>query len=231
MRRDRFFCSRIEGSFAFLEGEELHHLSKVLRYRVGEEVSVFDGKGNEYVCVIEELSREEAKLRILRKVESREYSKFVAVGQAIMKHSRWDWFLEKATELGVKEIVPLITQRTVVKPKASKERWYRIVLSACKQSGRQLVPEVKEIMTLERFVMYSKDFDTKLLLDPYAKRCISEVELGERILIAVGPEGGFSEDEIDLLKRYGFVGTKLGNFILRSETAPIVALSQIVCRL
>ena len=230
MRIDRFFSDRIEGDRIILYGEENHHATKVLRKRKGDIVSVFDGRGREFIARIEETGKSQSILKILEEVPPREYPFHIAIAQALIKHNRWDWFLEKATEIGVKEIIPLITEFAVVKTQSKKSRWEKIVLNACKQSGRQIIPTIHQPMDIERLIEYSKDFPTRIVAHPDGERII-KLPMEDKVILAVGPEGGFSKGEIERLEGAGFVRANLGNFILRSETAPLYALSVITQKL
>ena len=230
MRIDRFFSDRIEGDRIILYGEENHHAIRVLRKQKGDIVSVFDGKGREFIARIEETGKGQSILKILEEVPPREYPFHIAIAQALIKHNRWDWFLEKATEIGVKEIIPLITEFAVVRTQSKKSRWEKIVMNACKQSGRQIIPTIHQPMDIERLIEYSKDFPTRIVAHPDGERII-KLPMEDKVILTVGPEGGFSEGEIERLEGAGFVRANLGNFILRSETAPLYALSVITQKL
>ncbi len=230
MRVDRFFSDRIEGDRIILYGEENHHATKVLRKRKGDIVSVFDGRGREFIARIEETGKSQSILKILEEVPPREYPFHIAIAQALIKHNRWDWMLEKVTEIGVKEIVPLITEFSVVRTQSKKGRWEKIVLNACKQSGRQIIPAIQSPMDINQLIEHSRDYGSRLVAHPGGVEII-EAPISEKILIAIGPEGGFSDEEIGKLEEANFVKVNLGNFILRSETAPVYAASVIVQRL
>jgi len=224
MRIDRFFSK----NFEFIEGDEFYHLYKVLRYRKGDKIFAFDGNGNEFLCEIEEILKDKAKIKIIEKIENREYNFNIAVAQALIKKERFEIILEKLTEIGVKEIYPIITRYTVVKPEKLKERWEKIILSACKQSGRQIIPKLYEIMSLSEIINISKNYEIKLFGSLNSKRSIFDIEFKKSVLVLIGPEGGLSEDEENLLKENNFLDFRIGNFILRSETASIVSVSCLI---
>ncbi len=230
MRIDRFFSDRIEGDRIILYGDEHRHATRVLRKQKGDTVSIFDGRGREYLARIEEIGRNESILRIVEEVPSREYPFHLTVAQALIKHSRWDWMLEKVTEIGVREIIPLITEFSVVRTQSKKGRWEKIVLNACKQSGRQIIPAIQNPMDIGQLIEHSRNYGARLLAHPGGVE-IMEAPVSERTLIAIGPEGGFSGEEVERLKGAGFLMVNLGNFILRSETAPVYAASVIIQRL
>ena len=230
MRLDRFYSDRIEDGKIILYGQENEHAVRVLRKRTGDTVAVFDGKGNEFIAKIVQVGKGQSILEIIQKVPSREYPFHIAVAQSLIKHNRWDWFLEKITEIGVKEIIPLLTEHAVVKTEAKKSRWEKIILNACKQSGRQSIPSLHPPIDIEELIGISGTYTTRLVAHPGGREII-QVPLSSRILIAIGPEGGFSGAEVEKLEESGFVRVSLGRFILRSETAPVYAASVLVQRL
>ncbi len=230
MRLDRFYSDRIEDGKIILYGQGNEHAIKVLRKRVGDLVAVFDGRGHEFIARIVEAGKKQSVLQIVEEVPPREYPFHIAVAQALIKHNRWDWFLEKITEIGVKEIIPLLTEFAVVKTQSKKERWEKIILSACKQSGRQIIPHLHNPMDIRQLIEHSRDYTTRLVAHPGGIEII-EAPISERTLIAIGPEGGFSDEEVEKLEESGFVKVNLGNFILRSETAPVYAASVLTQRL
>ncbi|MEO0144497.1 MAG: RsmE family RNA methyltransferase [candidate division WOR-3 bacterium] len=227
MRLDRFYSD----NFEFIENEEFHHLYRVLRHKKGDKILVFDGKGNEYICEILEILKDKAKIKPIEKLESREYHFHIAIAQALIKKERFEIFLEKSVELGVKEIYPIITKYSVVKLEEKKERWEKIIINACKQSHRQIVPKLHNIKSLTEIIEISKDYDLRIFGSVHSKKNILEFEKSDKVLIVIGPEGGLSEDEELLLKEHEFLDFSLGNFILRSETASIVAISSIILNL
>lgn len=224
MRIDRFFSD----DFEFIKDEEFHHLYNVLRHKVGDRILVFDGKLNEYLCEIIEIQKDKAKIRKIQKIENREYNFNIAVAPALIKREKFELVLEKVVEIGVKEIYPVITKYSVVKIKEKKERWERIILNACKQSHRQIIPKLHDIKTLEEVVQISKNYSLKLFANPKSNKNLFSFDKADNVIILIGPEGGFSNEEENYLKLNGFSDFSLGNFILRSETAVIVSVGLIV---
>ncbi|MEO0223702.1 MAG: RsmE family RNA methyltransferase [candidate division WOR-3 bacterium] len=224
MRIDRFFSD----DFEFIKDEEFHHLYNVLRHKIGDKILVFDGKSNEYLCEIIEIQKDKAKIKKIQKIENKEYNFNVAVAPALIKREKFELILEKVVEIGVKEIYPVITKYSVVKLKEKKERWERIILNACKQSHRQIIPKLHDIKTLEEVVQISKDYSLRLFANPKSNKNLFSFGKTDNVIILIGPEGGFSDEEENYLKLNGFSDFSLGNFILRSETAVIVSVGLIV---
>ena len=231
----RLLVSPIENSAGNLElsGEYHHKIKSVLRMKPGEELEIVDGKGNIYQTKIELVEKEKTLLKILDHREIPKPSVPVTLIQAIAKGKRFDLVLQKATELGVSKIVPLITKRTISRPdgKESKktERWREIVRHAVEQCGQAWMPEVCEPVIFESLnallpksemrVLFYEEEKTKRLRDIWPKNSPKEVQ------ILIGPEGGFETSEIELASSMNFQSVSLGALILRSDTAPLVALS------
>ncbi|MEO0202938.1 MAG: RsmE family RNA methyltransferase [candidate division WOR-3 bacterium] len=224
MRLDRFYSN----NFQFIINEEFYHLHKVLRHKRGDKILVFDGNGNEYICEILEILKDRAKIRPIEKLENREYEFHIAIAQALIKKERFEIFLEKAVEIGAKEIYPIITKHSVIKLEHKKERWQRIIINASKQSHRQIIPKLYDIKSLIEIIEISKKYELKLFASVYSKRNIFHIDKKTSVIFIIGPEGGLSRDEELLLLNNDFLDVSLGNFILRSETASIFALSCIV---
>jgi 16S rRNA (uracil1498-N3)-methyltransferase len=223
MRIDRFFSE----NFEFIEGEEFHHLYNVLRHNVGDKILAFDGKLNEYLCEIVEIQKNRARIKKIEKIENIEYDFNIAIAPALIKKENFELMLEKVVEIGVKEIYPIITKHSVVKIREKKERWEKIILNACKQSHRQIIPKLHNILTLNEIAQISKNYSLKLFANPKSNRNLFSFEKADSVIILIGPEGGFSNEEENYLKSNGFFDFSLGNFILRSETAAIVSVGLI----
>ena len=223
MRIDRFFSE----NFEYIEGEEFHHLYNVLRHNVGDKILAFDGKLNEYLCEIVEIQKNRARIKKIEKIENIEYDFNIAIAPALIKKENFELMLEKVVEIGVKEIYPIITKHSVVKIKEKKERWEKIILNACKQSHRQIIPKLHNILTLNEIAQISKNYSLKLFANPKSSRNLFSFEKADSVIILIGPEGGFSNEEENYLKSNGFFDFSLGNFILRSETAAIVSVGLI----
>lgn len=229
----------IKNGIAKVKGEEFHHLVRVSRKREGELVYIFDGSGKIYVSKILKITSTEAECEIIQEEYMKgEVNIDVVVAQAILKKpDRFEFAVEKLTEIGVKRIVPLITERVIPArtpkdiPQNKIERWKKIILSASKQSNRSLIPELCEPIEFEKFVERFAKFEVKVLLHERLdsdKFLLYEYlkKLGNfnSIVIVTGPEGGFSNEEVDLAIKFGFDIVSLGERRLRSETASIVAM-------
>ncbi len=239
----RFFVdpSDIKGHDIYIGGRDHNHIKNVLRMRKGEVVSISDGTSDrEYRCHIEDIGEEKVHLRLdFIKEADVELPVRVTLFQGIPKSDKMDLIIEKCTELGVNEIVPVETARSIVKldeKKAEKRRehWQGKAEAAAKQSKRAFIPEIHGIVSLKEALDMAEDFDLRLI--PYelsenfkkTRDIISGIKPGERIAVFIGPEGGFSEEEIDAAEMKGFIPITLGRRILRTETAAFVLLSWII---
>jgi 16S rRNA (uracil1498-N3)-methyltransferase len=214
-----------------LSREESKHLRDVLRLREGERISVFDGAGNEFLCLIKKIEREKSMLEILEKINAPapESDLNLTLAIALLKGEKFDLVVQKATELGAKRIVPLGTKRADVKLKdesdATKkmERWRRIALEAAKQSGRSVVPVIEMPILFENFV---KNETGILFAERGGANLHQSLEMFDRNLTAiVGAEGGWETAEIDSARENNFQIVTLGGRILRAETAAITVVS------
>jgi len=209
-----------------LKDEEFHHAYKVLRKRVGDRIKVVDGLGTVYDAFISSIDKRRKEIRAkVKKKEKEEERGQLGVGCPILRKERMDFLIEKGTELGVTEFIPLITKRTQRKPERAKERWEKIAISAIKQCRRATLPKIRPPIILNEIGKVTDSYSTKFVLDPYAEDKLESSKLREKIFVLLGPEGGLEEEEITFLKRIGFSPISLGERILRTETALLVALS------
>ena len=218
---------------AVLDGGAVKHLLTVLRLKPGSELMLFDGSGFEYPAVIEQAGKKEALVKITGMhgpvVES---PLKVTLAQGVSRGERMDYTVQKAVELGVADIHPVLMERSVVKldnanGEKKRQHWRGVVISACEQSGRVRVPEMHAPLTFPAFLDAQRGAGLKLLLDPLAPKAVKDYSApaDARVLLLVGPEGGLSGNERKLALKAGFQGIKLGPRILRTETAALVALS------
>ena len=233
----RFFVESVSGGQVILTGPDAAHMCRSLRMKPGDTVTLCDTQGFDYQCVVQRLSPEEAALTIIDKHQcENEPSLSVILYQGLPKGEKMDWIVQKAVELGVYEVIPVATNRAVVKldeKKAAKktERWNAIALSAAKQCGRSIIPQVTHVKGFGAALEYAAGLD--IVLIPYelakgmeeTKRLISSVEPGQSIGIFIGPEGGFEEEEIEKAVNMGALPITLGRRILRTETAGLTILS------
>lgn len=220
----------IQNGQFLLSGDELHHLSRVKRRRVGDRIQVVDGRGNAYESEILTISKSEALCRIHHVSRRKgETACSLTVAQGLLKGDRFDWFVEKATEIGADRIIPLTCERTVLNPSQQKvKRWRRIALSAMKQCGRSVWPDVTEPMALEDVWHFGEEIPVRLIAhagDPglsVSSVLDKTVPPDSEIMLLIGPEGGFTQHEVALCVDRGFKPASLGPRRLRSETASVV---------
>ncbi|SRR5579883_657323 len=208
------------------------HVARVLRLRAGDPIVLFNGDGNDYAAELTSVVRE-VRARVLdASAAGNESPLCITLAQALARGEKMDWIVQKATELGAIEIVPLITERSEVKLDGSRaekraEHWRSVAISACEQSGRARVPAVAAPQPLSAWLASTSSSNaTKLALLPegaFTPRELACVE--NEIVIVVGPEGGFGETDIAALRAADFHGLALGPRVLRTETAGVVAIA------
>ena len=234
----RFFLPRnkIQEGRGIIDGQELEHLRKSLRLVPGDHITVFDDIGWEHEAIIRAFAPEKGEIELLRSYQAeRESSLEITLALGLTKGEKMDFAVEKATELGVQTIIPFISAYTVPKLDQKKiekrvGRWQKIALSAAKQSGRTRIPEILAVRDLKELVKQSFPNSVKLLFwEKETERTLNDVRKGETVVgsvvIAIGSEGGFSEEEANMARQYGFNLVGLGPRILRAETAAVTAMS------
>ncbi len=233
----RFFVRQpqIEKGILRVEGDEVKHILKVLRLKKGDEISVFDGSAKEYQGTIVEEGPFSVAILIRIVLPSRKESNLeVTLAQSLLKGEKMDYLIQKATELGVKEIIPFFSSRSVPLLEKSKglrrhRRWERIAIEASKQCGRGVIPKIEPLQDYSEMLQnILPDFLRFILWEKEGTR-LKEVLVGLKgkikIFFIVGPEGGLSQVEVELAKEKGFIPITLGKRILRSETASLSLLS------
>ena len=234
----RFFLPKenIRDRHGIITGAELDHLRKVLRLGPGDRVTLFDDGGWEHEAVIRSLGAAQGEIEIARSYRSERDSPLpITLALGLTKGEKMDFVVEKATELGVQAIAPLISQFTVPKLDTRKmaqrtERWQKIALSAAKQCGRTRVPEVCPLVDFQDFVKQPRPATLKLLFwEKEQEQTLHQVQAQERqvdaVALMIGPEGGFSAPEANAAQEQGFRAVGLGRRILRAETAAVTALA------
>ena len=234
----RFFLPRrnIIGGIGVIDGAELEHLRKVLRLKSGDPITVFDDGGWEHEAMISSVASLRAEIEIVSSHQSdRESPLHLTLALALTKGEKLDFVIEKATELGVERIIPFASAHAVPKLDERKvaartERWQKIALSAVKQCGRSKVPEIVPLMAFEDMLRSAEPRAANLLCwEKEAEQSLRHAHerLGDAkaLLIAIGPEGGFSLSEAESARQHGFERVHLGRRVLRAETAAIAALS------
>ena len=216
-----------------LEGPEHQHLSKVLRLRAGDEVQLFDGSGREFAAVIRECGRNASQLQIESCAEvDRELSFPLTLGVALPKGDRQQWLVEKCVELGVTKLTPLVTTRGVAQPhEKALVRLQKWIINASKQCRRNRLMQVTPAETVDQFFARGHQH-TVLVMHPetHPQSAPPSVKSGDPspIYVGIGPEGGFSDDEIDLARNSNCQLVSLGDRILRIETAALATVAALV---
>jgi 16S rRNA (uracil1498-N3)-methyltransferase len=226
----RFFApDAVPGDQFLLSGEQAHHMTNVMRFRAGERIVLFDGKGNEFPALILETGKKHVRLDVGPPVADAAQTDIkLSLAVSLPKGDRQKFMVEKLVELGATRLIPLKTTHSVAAagPKVIA-RIQSQIIEASKQCGRNLLMHVEPEQTLEELdAMVSRSPDVhRLIATPGAKTSLAELEVDSRneIVIAIGPEGGFTNDEQMLAVDRGWRETSLGSFILRIETAAIAA--------
>lgn len=240
MRVPRIYTSQTlaPGDTVELDSAASHYLARVLRMQAGRELVVFNGTGGEYRAAILDVSKTTVTLLVESFSENNRASPLsidLAIG--ISRGERMDWVLQKATELGVSRVTPLFTERTEIKLKAERLEkkllhWRQIMISACEQCQLNILPELRQPRTLSELCADTDPTQLKLVLHHRADQSLAAMNGAMQrppssVLLLVGPEGGLSEEEIELVLHNQFQPLKLGPRVLRTETAPIVVLTAV----
>lgn len=225
---------------AQLEEEESRHCVQVLRYSVGDAITVFDGCGRSAKAIIQQVRKNEVSIELGETSEQAPPLPSIVLAQAVPKGKTMEWIIEKAVELGVSRIVPLVTRHTVVKYDAQEapkkaEKWQKVALEACKQCGQNWLPVV-ETPTDGRAFLSQERSGAKIIasLAPGARPLrdvIEDFAQPEQVTIMIGPEGDFSPEETQLALQAGYQPATLGDLVLRSETAALFTLAALRCNL
>lgn len=215
--------------------EQVHHINNVLHLKANEGIIVFDEKGNEYYTVIEKITAKNIALKVVNMKKKIVEDKIqVTIACAIPKKSKFDDLVDKLTQLGVDRIIPMETERVIIKLDGRKKdlrlsRWNKIAVSASEQSQRNTLPVIEPIKNIKQVLLESSGYDLKLipaLIDE--RKTLNAVLQGinpRNILVLIGPEGDFSLSEMDLAKEAGFIPVTLGANVLRVETAAVAVAS------
>lgn len=218
-----------------LDSRQIHHIRNVLRLKTKSELVIFDDRDNEYSASIEEIQAQKVILKIKKKTKRSELSRLkISVACAIPKKSKMDEIVDKLTQLGVDRVIPLETERVIVKITGKKrdlriERWRRVALSACKQSQRKQLPVIEPIKSMSELFAQSVTYDLKLIptLDGQRKplKEVLRQAKPKNILVLIGPEGDFTKDELALAEQNSCIPVSLGELTLRVDTACLAAVS------
>jgi 16S rRNA (uracil1498-N3)-methyltransferase len=235
----RFFIApdQVRDPSISVMGEDVRHILTVLRKGPGDLLTLLDGQGREYTVRITTIERSKIDTEIIDRKQRTTASPVVILGQGLPKSDKMDWIVQKATELGVSSIVPLVTMRTIVKIRDEEKRiarWQKICREAAMQSDRPDIPIVEAIRPFGEFVGTLASGPQTLLLFPWEegtqpiKNVLRRTQGIEKVVVLIGPEGGFSQAEVDLAKKEGFHLVSLGPNILRTETAAVAVLSMVL---
>lgn len=231
----KLFVENINDEKIILDGESARHIAKSLRMRVGDVICVTDGGGDDYGCQIEEITKDEVVLKVCYKqaCES-EPSCRVTIYQGVPKSSKMEDIIQKCVELGVCKIVPTLTKRCVSRPddKAAgkkNQRYQKIALEAAQQSGRGIVPKIENMKTLRQAIAEDES-DVKIVFYEGGGEKLADIAKPdtESVSVFIGPEGGFEQEEVEQIEASGGVRATLGKRILRTQTAPVAALTAIM---
>ncbi|TVO70833.1 16S rRNA (uracil(1498)-N(3))-methyltransferase [Sedimenticola selenatireducens] len=217
-----------------LEEGPARHLTQVLRIKPGTEFILFNGDGYDYIATLTQALRRDVMARVVSRIDPIEPETACDIHLAIgiSKGERMDFAIQKAVELGVASVSPLITERCMVRLNSERQQkkvshWQQIIISACEQSHRKRVPVCQEIISLNEWLVADND-SMGILLDHRANRSLHDMARPSRdIRLLIGPEGGLSEAERGEAKTCGFMGIRLGPRVLRTETAPLAAIAAI----
>ncbi|MCI6553355.1 MAG: 16S rRNA (uracil(1498)-N(3))-methyltransferase [Lachnospiraceae bacterium] len=240
--------SQIRGSEIIIEGSDVRHIRDVLRMKAGEELSVSNGTDRkEYRCGIREFRKDSilCRLHFIKEADV-ELPSRIYLFQGLPKGDKMELIVQKAVELGVYEVIPVDTARSVVKLDARKEktkitRWQGIAEAAAKQSRRGVIPRVREVMSMEQAIACAAEMEVRLI--PYelaesmacgikeTRQVISSLRPGQSVALFIGPEGGFEEGEVEAAMAAKIQPISLGRRILRTETAGLAVLSWIMYQL
>ena len=237
-RAPRFFISpdQVSGQTITITGEDVRHIGAVLRMKPGDRLLVCDGAGTDYTVSIAQVGKAEIRTEITERTAREITSPRIVLGQGLPKSDKMDWIVQKATELGVAAIAPLVTERTIVKVRDEEKRvsrWRKIAREAAMQSDRPDIPQVKTIHSFSEFIRTLLPGPQTLFLFPWeegtepVKNVLRRHLDAKHIVVLIGPEGGFSQAEADAAEEKGFHLVSLGSNILRTETAAVAVLSMI----
>ena len=219
------------GQSVELDDQAAHHVTKVLRMGPGQPLVLFNGDGNDYAAVLTETTKKVARVDIGESSALTSESPLpIRLAQVISKGDRMDYAVQKSVELGVTEILPLVSERCDVRLKGDREEkrvrhWQQVAVSAAEQCGRARIPEVHPVVSLDDWLKTPSDADLRLVLHHRSEASLNQHDKPTRVDLLIGPEGGLSEDEIAAAEAAGFRPATFGPRVLRTETAPVVALT------
>lgn len=238
----RFFIpsDQIKDNKVILKGDDRHHLLNVLRQGPGAEITVLNGKGQEYLVKVSEVTAEIVTGEILSQVDRQTEPKVkIRLVQSLPKGDKFEFIIQKNTELGVSSFQPVITERSTIRLDAEQarkkaERWRKIIREAAEQSGRQVIPLLEPVRSWEQFFRENKPEGLWLIPwegereQPIKKVLEGRKEVANQVTVLIGPEGGFAQNEVELAVKAGVIPVTLGPRILRTETAGLAVAAVIL---
>jgi 16S rRNA (uracil1498-N3)-methyltransferase len=228
--------SLVTGPLVSITGSEAHHIKNVLRLKPGDGLKLFDGTGFEYEAAIVSVSAQKVAVEIQRKAKAAAPSGVqIIVAQSFLKEKKMDDLVRNLCELGITQWIPFFSQRSIARPDAKRlagrsQRWQRIATEAVKQCRRIDTPQIADALSFEEMLDFSQNFDSRIVFwENESSPLTGELALKDnpvkKILLMLGPEGGFTDQEVKLLQDKGFISAGLGPRILRAETATIAAVA------
>ncbi|MEW6377587.1 MAG: 16S rRNA (uracil(1498)-N(3))-methyltransferase [Thermodesulfobacteriota bacterium] len=233
----RFYVPQpqIEKGMLRIKGDEVRHIRRVLRFKAGDEIVVFDGEGKEYEGTIVEENPISVVVRVQNILSSkREPPLEITLAQSLLKGEKMDYLIQKAIELGIKELIPFYSSRSVPHLEKARRlrrhhRWEKIAIEASKQCGRGVIPVIKPLQEYSEMLQTVSSDSLRLILwekeGTRLKEVLGGAEEKTKVFFIVGPEGGLSQEEVEQAKKTGFIPITLGERILRAETASLCLLS------
>ncbi|MBD3658620.1 MULTISPECIES: 16S rRNA (uracil(1498)-N(3))-methyltransferase [Marinobacter] len=233
MRIPRIFTEAplTAGATAPLDESAAQHVGRVLRMQPGQQLQLFNGDGQDYPATIAEVSKKQVSVTVGTPTPNALESPLrIVVGQTLSKGDRMDYAIQKSVEMGVTEIVPLVSERCDVRLKGDREdkrlrHWQSVAISAAEQCGRAVVPVISPVMTLPQWFEHSQSCDLRLVLHHRTEQSLASISRPQAVALMIGPEGGLSADEIAAAEHSGFLPVALGPRVLRTETAPVAAIA------
>lgn len=229
----RYFVDKIDGDFFTISNDDSYHILKVMRMEIDDKIEVVYNH-NEYLCKIVAIENN-VRCKVISILDEKERNiPKITIAQSLVKEQKMDYILQKATELGVDEIIPICTERSIVKLEnkedKKKERWKKVLKEASEQSKRVEIPNLESVISLKELL--NKKYDFKFICSvnervKTIKSVLSKVDISDTILFVIGPEGGLSSQEEEMLLSNGFEAISLGSNVLRTETASSFILSAI----
>ena len=230
----RVFVTDITGDAIKISGNDAHHLARSLRAKRGDKLTAVDGTGNSAVIELIDFDKTTIMARRVSEIQQVISDRKIILADCLPKQNRFDNIIEKATELGVDGIEPLISERTIARPKDKLERWRRIAKESAEQCARDTIPIIGDIRTLDDWLAEISPLNENTLLlfcwecerDTTVREVLSTVG-DKNIFVLIGPEGGFTEREVLAIKSAGGISVTLGNRVLKTDTAAISVLAMI----